>query len=66
MPQHDLEYILALYFRFHLENKSKLKKNRMALEEWRCREAHCCMGEVVELIKLESMKIYSLCGNAVL
>lgn len=60
MPQHDLEYILTLYFRFHLESKSKLRKQHAALEEWECGEVHCCMEAVVELIKLESMQIYSL------
>ena len=60
MPQHDLEFILALYFRFHMEAQSRLRKNQAALENWQCREVGCCMQEVLRLINLESMKIYTL------
>ena len=59
MPQHDLEFLLALYFRFHLESRAKLKNDRLALEAWRCGELQCCMGEVERKIRIESMKIHS-------
>lgn len=58
MPQHNLEYILALYFRFHLENKMKLKGNREALEKWKCQETGCCMEEIERVIDLQSMEIH--------
>ena len=59
MPQHDLEFILALYFRFHLESKSKLTTERKALDEWQCAESHCCMEEVEKHIDIKSMKIHN-------
>ena len=59
MPQHDLEYLLALYFRFHLESKTKLKGNQKALDEWRCTE-ELCQAKVVEgHIELQSMAIHN-------
>ena len=58
MPQHDLEFILALYFRFHLESKSKLTDCK-ALDEWQCKESHCRMGEVEKHIEIKSMKIHN-------
>ena len=60
MPQHDLEFLLALYFRFHLESKAKLKNDSKALEEWHCEEQHCQMGEVERFIEIESLKIHNL------
>ena len=59
MPQHDLEYLLALYFRFHLESKTKLKGDQKALDEWRCTE-ELCQAKVVEgRIELQSMAIHN-------
>lgn len=58
MSQHDLEFLLALYFRFHLESRAKLN-DRPALEAWQCGELQCCMREVEKRIQVESMKIHS-------
>ena len=59
MPQHDLEYLLALYFRLHLESKTQLRKDAKALDEWRCQEKNCCMGTIERVIKVESMKLHN-------
>lgn len=59
MPEHDLEFILALYFRFHLESKTKLKKDRKALDEWHCEEEHCRMQDIEGFIELQSMAIHN-------
>ncbi len=58
MPQHDLEFLLVLYFRFHLESKDKLKENRKLLEEWVCQEQHCKMDEVEHQVKDQSLLIH--------
>ena len=58
MPQHDLEFILTLYFRFHLESKEELRKNSKALEEWKCQEANCQIKELEQLIEMKSLKIH--------
>ena len=58
MPQHDLEFILTLYFRFHLESKEELRKNGKALEEWKCQEANCQMEDLEQLIEMESLKLH--------
>jgi hypothetical protein len=58
MPQHDLEFLLALYFRFHLESRAKLKDSR-ALEAWQCGEDQCRIEEVQRRIRMEEMKIHS-------
>ncbi len=58
MPQHDLEYLLTLYFRFHLESKTQLRKDCKALEGWKCQERNCCMGSIEKLIQVESMKLH--------
>lgn len=57
MPQHDLEFLLALYFRFHVESRSRLKDHK-ALEQWQCQEKDCCMEKIEKLIEMESMKIH--------
>ena len=58
MPQHDLEFILTLYFRFHLESKEELRKNHKALEEWKCQEANCQMEELEKFIDMGSLKLH--------
>ena len=57
MPQHDLEFILTVYFRFHVESRSKLTGK--ALDEWQCKESHCRIAEIEEHIRMESMKIHN-------
>lgn len=63
MPQHDLEFLLTLYFRFHLESKAKLKGDGAASRAWQCQEQGCRMGEVEKLIKVESLKIHQFCAS---
>ena len=58
MPQHDLEFILTLYFRFHLESKDRLRKNQKALQEWKCQEVNCQMEELEKLIEMGSLKLH--------
>ena len=58
MPQHDLEYLLALYFRFHLESKTRFRKDCKPLEEWRCEEVNCQMDTIENYIHFESMRIH--------
>lgn len=58
LPQHDLEFLLSLYFHFHLENRGKLNRDKKALELWGCEEAHCCIGEVQRLIMIKSKQIH--------
>lgn len=53
MPQHDLEFILTLYLRFHLLSKSDENK-----EEWICEEPNCCISDIELLIKVESLLIH--------
>ena len=52
IPQHDLEFILALYFRFHLESKSELRDDSTALREWKCEVKGCCFEDIEKLIKV--------------
>ena len=59
MKQHDLEFLLMLYFQFHLVSRTKLKDNWQALEAWQCGELQCCMEEVERRIQMESMKLHS-------
>ncbi len=61
MPCHDLEYLLTLYFRFHLERKTQLRKDHKVLEEWKCQEENCSMEIIEELINdnVKSTKLYN-------
>ena len=56
MPQHDLEFILTVYIRFHVESRSKLTGK--ALDEWQCIESNCCIEEIEKHIRMESLKIH--------
>jgi len=46
LTPHDLEYLLAMYFRFHLEFKTKEACSRKELEEWVCPRQPCHMDRV--------------------
>lgn len=59
MSQINLEVLLTLYFRFHLESRAELKEDHQALEAWQCGELQCCMEEVEKRIQLELLKINS-------
>ena len=50
IPQHDLEFLLALYFQFHLENK-----DHMALK---CEKEGCQMDEIERHIKIKSALLH--------
>ena len=60
LPQHELEFLLAMYLHFHLEDKAQLKGDTEALGAWQCEETGCCMGEVERLIKVKSMQVHDL------
>ena len=57
MPQHDLEFILAHYFRLHLESEVA-NSGGGALSESQCTEGDCYMSEVENLIDLQSMMVH--------
>lgn len=46
MPQKDLEFLLAQYFQFHLQDKSQYCKKVADLEKWECKEKDCLMHEL--------------------
>ncbi len=58
IPQNDLEFILALYFRFHLESKSELRDDSTALREWKCEVKGCCFEDIEKLIEVEALQIH--------
>lgn len=58
IPQQDLEFLLTLYFRFHLESKKLLGKNPQALEEWKCQEENCQMNALEQVIELDSLQLH--------
>ena len=60
MSQHDLEYLLALYFRFHLESKEKIKNDRKQYEEWVCPERFCHMDEVEMHVDQSTLLIHRI------
>ena len=59
ITQQDLEFLLALYFQFHLESKKLLGKDRTALEKWKCEEEECQIGEIERLITMESLLVHN-------
>ena len=58
MPQHDLEFLLTLYFRFHLEHKKKLERDDKVSRQWKCQERNCQMSEIERLIIMESLLVH--------
>lgn len=61
LTKDDLEYLLAQYFRYHLEQKSQLQReNReMELSAWSCEVKGCCMERLERHIDFESLRIHS-------
>lgn len=58
MPQHDLEFLLAQYFRFHVDSKSKANDTETPMVEWQCQENKCLMERVEKKIDLHSLQIH--------
>ena len=54
MPQHDLEFLLAQCFRFHLQQKSQLQD----ISNWTCEEPNCCMQQLEKCIHFETLSIH--------
>lgn len=61
LTKHDLEYLLAQYFRYHLEQKTRLQReNKEAeLDEWSCEVKGCCMERLEKCIDFESLRIHN-------
>ena len=59
LTQQDLEFLLAQYLMFHLQCKNALKDNPLAVDGWRCGETECCMRELEERIKFDSLRIHN-------
>ena len=61
LTKDDLEYLLAQYFRYHLERKSKLQLNsrEMDFTEWSCEIKDCHMEMLEQRINFESLRIHS-------
>ena len=58
MPQHDLEYLLAQCFRFHLQQKDQMHKNA-DLSNWTCEEPNCCMQQLEKYIRFDTLRIHN-------
>ena len=58
MTQPDLEYILAMYFRFHIESKEKVRHDTRLLEEWECEEKLCRVNTVEKLVDYDNLLIH--------
>ena len=56
MPQGDLEFLLAMYFKFHLDNRRQYMKDPIALENWKCTERLCLMKELESRIQLKNLR----------
>ena len=61
LTKHDLEYLLAQYFRYHLEQKTRLQQDNKEVElsEWGCEVKGCCMERLEKRIDFESLRIHS-------
>ena len=58
MPQHDLEFLLAQCFYFHLQQKSQLQDRNADLSKWTCEEPTCCMQQLEKYIHFETLSIH--------
>ena len=59
MPQHDLEFLLAQYFRFHVDSKRKASDTETAMVDWKCQEtSKCLMKHVEKKINFRSLQIH--------
>lgn len=61
LTKHDLEYLLAQYFRYHLEQKTRLQRDNkeVDLNDWGCEVKGCCMERLEKRIDFESLRIHS-------
>lgn len=61
LTKNDLEYLLAQYFCYHLQQKSRLQlDNRDAdLSEWCCEITDCHMEMLEQRIRFESLRIHN-------
>lgn len=59
MPQGDLEFLLAQYFQFHLQDRDQYKKDPVAMENWKCTERECHMQELEKRIELKNLRIHN-------
>lgn len=61
LTKHDLEYLLAQYFRYHLEQKTRLQQDNKEVElsEWGCEVKRCGMERLEKRIDFESLRIHS-------
>lgn len=59
MPQHDLEYLLAQCFRFHLQQKGQLQDKNADLSNWTCEEPNCCMQQLEKYIHFDTLRIHN-------
>ena len=61
LTRHDLEYLLAQYFRYHLEQKTRLLRDNKEAElgEWSCEVKGCCMERLEQRIDFESLRIHN-------
>jgi hypothetical protein len=61
LTKHDLEFLLAQYFRYHLEQKTRLQQEEKGVElsEWGCEVKGCSMERLEKRIDFESLRIHS-------
>ena len=61
LTKHDLEYLLAWYFRYHLEQKTQLQRDNKEEElcRWSCEVKGCCMERLEQRIDFESLRIHN-------
>ena len=61
LTKHDLEYLLAQYFRYHLEQKTRLQQDNKdaELSEWSCEVKGCSMERLEKRIDFESLRIHN-------
>ena len=59
MPQHDLEYLLAQCFRFHLQQKGQLQDKNADLSNWTCEEPNCYMQQLEKYIHFDTLRVHN-------
>lgn len=61
LTKNDLEYLLAQYFRYHLEQKTRMQRDskEAELSGWSCAVKGCCMAMLEESIDFKSLRIHN-------
>ena len=61
LTKDDLEYLLAMYFRYHLEQKTELQRDNQEAElsGWSCNIKGCYMAKLEKQIDFESLRIHN-------